>query len=241
MAKLEFERSSHLFDYPVTLPAETAYDTLDIRPEATSADIRESRRALQQRCAAEKQALGRRLEAVRTSVPGLQQASEEVSRLENSPEEIAPEELRDARRRLSQLEREAARVAPNFREVRARREEVEALLRGDVTQVTPQEVPALSFAQHYAERRDQPDAEAVGHLVDAYGSQGARDIVTYVRLITLGNLVGNTFDALVSRLLGQPSPDSTLEGELSTTAVFLFGIVPLVPLVVLRSGQAPSD
>lgn len=119
-------------------------------------------------------------------------------------------------------------------------QEVEALLRGDVEQVTPQEAPAVSFAQHYAERRDQPDREAVGRLVDAYGSQGARDIVTFVRLITLGNLVGNTFDALISRLLGQPSPDSTLGGELSTAAVFLFGIVPLVPLVVLRSGRAPS-
>ena len=117
--------------------------------------------------------------------------------------------------------------------------EVEALLRGDVKQVTPQEAPALFFAQDYAERRDQPDADAIRRLVDTYGPQGARDIVTYVRLVTLANLVGNTFDALISRVLGQPSPDSSLGGELSLLAIFLFGIVPLVPLVVLRSGQVP--
>ena len=119
-------------------------------------------------------------------------------------------------------------------------EEVETLLRGDVEQATAKEAPALFFAQHHAERRDQPDPEMVQRLVDAYGSQGARDVVTYVRLITLGSLVGNTFDALVSRILGQPSPDSTVAGELSLLAVFLFGILPLAPLVVARSAQVSS-
>ena len=118
-------------------------------------------------------------------------------------------------------------------------EEVEVLLGGDVGHATVQEAPALLFAQYHAEHRGQPNAEVMRRLVEAYGSQGARELVSLVRLITMGTLVGNTFDALISRLLGRPSPDSTLGGELSVLGVFLFGIVPLAPLAALRSLHEP--
>jgi len=118
--------------------------------------------------------------------------------------------------------------------------EVEALLSGDVQHVAPQDAPAVLFARRYAEHRGQPDPHLVQNLVDTYGDPGARDIASYVCLVNLANLVGNTFDALISRILGQPSPDSSLRAELSLLVVFMFGIVPLVPLVVLRSGQVLS-
>ena len=63
-------------------------------------------------------------------------------------------------------------------------QEVNALLGGDVAHATVEDAPALFFAQHCAERRGQPDAEVIRRLVDACGSQGARDVISYVRLIT---------------------------------------------------------
>jgi hypothetical protein len=119
-------------------------------------------------------------------------------------------------------------------------QEVESLLRGEITYATADEAPALSFAQHYAARRDEPDPDMVQRLVDTYGPQMARDLITYIRLVTIGNLVGNTLDALLSRILGQPSPESTLRAELSTLGVFIFGAVPLVPVLIWRAARTAS-
>ncbi|MEW6242582.1 MAG: carboxymuconolactone decarboxylase family protein, partial [Chloroflexota bacterium] len=46
-----------------------------------------------------------------------------------------------------------------------------------------------------------------------YGQDTAEDILAYLRMITFGNLLGNTFDALLSRLKGKPAPDSSLWSE----------------------------
>jgi AhpD family alkylhydroperoxidase len=90
-------------------------------------------------------------------------------------------------------------------------DEIERLLAGDLRQADPDEAEALAFATHYAEAGGRPDLEAVSQLEAAYGSDKARDILTTIRLIMLGNLVGNTFDALVSRLRGRPAVESTLQ------------------------------
>jgi len=119
------------------------------------------------------------------------------------------------------------------------REEVEALLRGEFEYATVDQAPALFFAQHYAERRGHPDPDLVQRLVDTWGESGARDLVAYIRLVTMGNLVGNTVDALASRVLGQPSPDTTLRDELSVLAVFVFGVLPVMPLLMLCAALAP--
>ena len=117
------------------------------------------------------------------------------------------------------------------------REEAQALLQGDLAQATNDEAPALFFAQHYAETAGEPEADLLQRLVDEYGEATARDILTLIRLIMIGNLLGNTFDALVSRALGKPSPDSTLQGELSVLATALFGLVPLAPVMAYRAHQ----
>jgi alkylhydroperoxidase/carboxymuconolactone decarboxylase family protein YurZ len=121
------------------------------------------------------------------------------------------------------------------------REEVESLLRGEVEHATVDEAPALFFARHYVEQGGEPDRDLVGRLIDAYGRRTARDIITYVRLVTFTNLMGNTIDGFVSRVLGQPALATTLAGELSTLAVFFFGMVPLMPFLALRAVLAPAE
>jgi len=102
-------------------------------------------------------------------------------------------------------------------------EEIDLLLRGEVGHVGPQEAPALFFAQHYAESDGHPDPEAVQKLTQTYGQERARDIQAYIRMITLGNLTGNTFDALLSRLRGRPARGSSLGSELATLALLVIG------------------
>jgi len=93
---------------------------------------------------------------------------------------------------------------------------------------------ALTFAQHYAESGCQPDASAWQRLQDFYGEQTARDILAYLRMITLGNLAGNTLDAFLSRLKGKPAVESSFWGELSV----LLGAFVVIPYEILAYGLA---
>jgi AhpD family alkylhydroperoxidase len=83
------------------------------------------------------------------------------------------------------------------------------------------EVMALNFAQHYAEANGQADPEAWQRVVMYYGEATAQDILACIRMITYGNLLGNTFDALLSRMKGNPAKGSNLGSELSV----LLGVI----------------
>ena len=77
------------------------------------------------------------------------------------------------------------------------------------------EVIALTFAQHYAESCGNTDPVAWKRVISYYGEETANDIMAYLRMITFANLLGNTFDALLSRFTGKSAPGSSLRGELS--------------------------
>ena len=67
------------------------------------------------------------------------------------------------------------------------------------------EAAAILFAQHYAERREEFDPVAMEDLRRYYTQAQATEILAYLRAITLGNLTGNTLDALLARL-HRPAP-----------------------------------
>ena len=79
-------------------------------------------------------------------------------------------------------------------------EEVNGMLAGDVGACPEEEAPALLYAQHWAESNARPDAEAVRRLEETYGREKADDVHLVLRMIRLGNLVGNSFDYLLYRL-----------------------------------------
>jgi AhpD family alkylhydroperoxidase len=107
--------------------------------------------------------------------------------------------------------------------------ELQKLMEGEFSTFPDDEVVALTFAQHYAESNFQPDPQAWQRLVDYYGSQTARDILAYLRLITFANLFGNTFDALLSRCAGKPAADSSLINELCV----VMGSLIIIPACML--------
>lgn len=117
--------------------------------------------------------------------------------------------------------------------------DIQDLLAGDMGRLPEGELVALTFAQHYAESNGNPDAGAVKRLEEVYGPDTARDIVSHCRMITMGNLLGNTFDALLSRLIFRPAEGSSLWQELGV----LLGAMVLVPAGLIRrklhsAGQA---
>ncbi len=113
-------------------------------------------------------------------------------------------------------------------------EDVRALLAGDVGQCDEREAAALLFAQHYAESGAQPDAGAWQTVVDVYGADAAASILARIRVITIGNLVGNTFDALLWRLRGGRVPGSHALSELAVLALVAVGAPVLGVGMVLR-------
>lgn len=97
-------------------------------------------------------------------------------------------------------------------------EEINGLLRMEIgKQVNDNERPVLQFAQEYAQTEGRPAQSNLQELKRFYGEAIARDIVLYLRMICVGNLTGNTFDALLERLKGRPAMDSRLFDELVIT------------------------
>lgn len=78
--------------------------------------------------------------------------------------------------------------------------EIRAMLAGDLATAPEEELPALLYAQHYAETNGRPDAIARHSLQTTYGQSRAEAIETVLRLIRTGNLLGNSTDWLLFKV-----------------------------------------
>lgn len=99
------------------------------------------------------------------------------------------------------------------------------------TDVSPYELDALLYAQHYAETNRNSNPEMTAKLFDTYGKEIATDIIVAIRMVTFGNLYFNTWLAVIGRLKGNPAPDSNVIFE---TVYFLLNFIIILPFVVLR-------
>jgi len=80
-------------------------------------------------------------------------------------------------------------------------DELHILLAGQIPEDSPmEEIPALVYAQHWAETNARPDSEAVQHLVETYLDEKADMIHAILRMIRAGNLMGNTWDYFLNRI-----------------------------------------
>jgi AhpD family alkylhydroperoxidase len=100
------------------------------------------------------------------------------------------------------------------------------------------EIPALLYAQNYAENDRKPDKEVADRLFEFYDEKTAGDIILYIRAIFFGNLTGNTFDAFLSRIRGVKAENSNLFFEFF---FFLLNFPVLFPLsLVLKKKKAET-
>jgi len=99
-----------------------------------------------------------------------------------------------------------------------------------------EEAVALTFAQHYAESECNPDPEVEKRFGDYYGAHASQDIMNFIRMITMSNLAGNTVDAFLSRLKGQPAKSSN---PISEFILFLLFAPVTLPLMG-RLGSTPA-
>lgn len=64
----------------------------------------------------------------------------------------------------------------------------------------PNEVPALLYAQHWAETNGLPDELSRNKLISIYGEKTVDLMELAMRMIQSGNLLGNTFDFILYRI-----------------------------------------
>ncbi len=81
-------------------------------------------------------------------------------------------------------------------------DEIREILEGNINCANKEQLPALAFAQHFAESNETPSRESLKQLVKIYGVEKSKQILTACRMITLGNLFGNTIDAYIHRYHG---------------------------------------
>ncbi|HIP72276.1 MAG TPA: carboxymuconolactone decarboxylase family protein, partial [Anaerolineae bacterium] len=79
-------------------------------------------------------------------------------------------------------------------------EEIRQLQDGIVDDAPAEELPALLYAQHWAETDAKPDPAMRQKLYEIYGDERAEAIETILRMIRMGNLWGNTADYLLYKL-----------------------------------------
>lgn len=99
--------------------------------------------------------------------------------------------------------------------------ELQQMYAGEFGDIPAEQTVAIAFAQHYAEQQDKPDPAAWQRLYSFYGPDTTQDILAIIHTITIGNLLGNTGDALLLRLRGAPMPGSRLSDELGVLLLTL--------------------
>jgi AhpD family alkylhydroperoxidase len=79
--------------------------------------------------------------------------------------------------------------------------ELKSLLAGSLPAEAPvEEIPALLYAQHWAESNIHPEPEIRQKFEATYGAEKSAAIHLILRMIRVGNLSGNLWDSILYRL-----------------------------------------
>ena len=78
--------------------------------------------------------------------------------------------------------------------------EIDSLSTGAFHHCPPEEVPALLYAQHWAEENGSPETAMREKMHRSYGEEKTQDMELVMRMIRMGNLMGNTWDFLLYKL-----------------------------------------
>lgn len=123
-------------------------------------------------------------------------------------------------------------------------QEIQKMLAGVVVDVPEEELPAILFAQHYAEDRGLPSTAAWNRIVEIYGPSKAMAILAAIRMMTIGNIYGIPLGSFFNRFRKKPDERSSLGYEIS----LLFMGLLMIPVAgihatiasLLKKVPAPS-
>ncbi len=80
-------------------------------------------------------------------------------------------------------------------------DEITEYLKGTIPEEVPEEQKlAVCYAQHWAETDANPDPDYIEQVKEVYGEDGSQAINMVLRMIRMGNLLGNTWDYFLFRI-----------------------------------------
>ena len=114
-------------------------------------------------------------------------------------------------------------------------QEIEDLLGGQTDGAPKEELPAILFAQHYADTRGRPTAAAWAQLVSRYGQPQAAGMLGAVRMITVGNTWGIPTGSLLARLTKKEKYHIDTRSSVGYELVMLLLLLPFLPVAMLQA------
>lgn len=110
--------------------------------------------------------------------------------------------------------------------------EVETLLAGEFSGVPGEELPAVLFAQHYADSRGKPSKESWEKIKELYGEPNAMAILGSIRMIMMGNMFGIPLGSIRGRITGKTdSIDCRSSVWYETKMLFSMVVFPLLSAI----------
>lgn len=101
-------------------------------------------------------------------------------------------------------------------------EAIRQMLSGEHEGVPDSELPALMFAQHYADSRGNPDPAAWAAIEKEYGPDLARGILEAARMMMWGNAIGLAYSGLQAKIAGERMEGSSTPRDV---AMMAFGVL----------------
>ncbi|NLN93391.1 MAG: carboxymuconolactone decarboxylase family protein [Candidatus Hydrogenedens sp.] len=80
--------------------------------------------------------------------------------------------------------------------------EIQAFLSGEYENCPDEQLPAILYAEQWAQKGGSADEDQEKELTSIYGEETAAAIGLTLRTIRLGNLAGNSFDAFLFKISG---------------------------------------
>ncbi len=103
-------------------------------------------------------------------------------------------------------------------------DKIRQMFDGNLAGAPTDELPALLFAQHYADSKGRPEPTAWKTGVDAYGEAASKGILGAIRMIMWGNAYGIPLSGLQARRRGEKLAGASLVRDLAMTAAALGAI-----------------
>lgn len=106
--------------------------------------------------------------------------------------------------------------------------EIAQLLQGSFDDVPREDLPAILFAQHYADKNGRPTKAAWQRLVEVYGADKAKAVLAAVRMIMAGNTFGIPLGSLIGRIKGDKGAVDSRSHLLYELLMMVVALVSLV-------------
>lgn len=112
--------------------------------------------------------------------------------------------------------------------------DLDAIRHGEIGALEPSQRERVQLALAMLAQRI-----ALGGWAPSGSDEGAQDVETVARAMTLANLSGNTLDAFLARLRGDPRADSRVASEVAISALFGLVLLPVGAILVTFRRQTP--